>query len=364
MLKIKSQKSQNDFEDIKKLLAKYSSRVYLVGGFVRDEFLGLESKDYDIEIYDIEPKKFDKIMLDFGAKGNGKSFFVYTYKDFDLALPRTENKIGDGHKAFEVKLCNDEKLASRRRDFTINSIMKNIFTGEILDFWGGVKDLENRILKIIDEKAFKEDNLRILRAVQFVSRFDLKIDEKSLEIMKTMDINDLSKERIRLELEKFFKAKYKKNGIYLLKELNLDQKLFGVEFEDEFINLFLEHTKINNDPKLFLYDLVHFYDLNFKTIFKNLRLDNSYKIILKEPYFDDLKDDDMLKIAINKPIKDFLGANSLKIISRAKELGIYEEKIPFKVDDTGFENLSLDEKLINIEKQKANTIENFLERRK
>ena len=103
--------------EIISLLKPYTKRAYLVGGAVRDILMNKTPTDFDIEIYDITPQEFEKIMDKINAKGVGKSFFVYKYKNFDLSLPRIENKTGHGHKGFSVKLTNDEKTASLRRDF-------------------------------------------------------------------------------------------------------------------------------------------------------------------------------------------------------------------------------------------------------
>jgi len=76
---------------------------------------------------------------------------VYKFKNFDLSLPRTENKTGEGHKAFEVAYSDDERAASLRRDFTVNAMMINIFDGSFLDFYGGERDLRRGILRRIDD---------------------------------------------------------------------------------------------------------------------------------------------------------------------------------------------------------------------
>ena len=147
----------DDFRALLNYLNRFSSRIYLVGGFVRDLFLGGisgESADLDIELYDVSPQKFDEIMRSFGAQGVGKSYFVYKYKNFDVSLPRTESKIGVGHKGFSVALAADEREASKRRDFTINSIMLNALSGEILDFYGGISDIKFRVLRLVDERSF------------------------------------------------------------------------------------------------------------------------------------------------------------------------------------------------------------------
>ena len=147
-------KVEGEFEYLKKFFSPYSKRVYLVGGCVRDEFLGIESKEFDIEVYDIDINKFDELMKKLKAKGVGKSFFVYKWKNFDISLPRIESKIAKGHRGFEVKLTQNEKIASKRRDFTINALMKNIYTGEILDFWGGIEDIKRKIIRHIDSNSF------------------------------------------------------------------------------------------------------------------------------------------------------------------------------------------------------------------
>lgn len=117
---------QSQIKEIKKLLHPYTQRAYFVGGCVRDAYLNISQEnifDIDIEVYDIPPKDFDELMKKLGAQGVGKSFFVYKYKDIDLALPRIERKVGVGHKAFEVAIAKDEQEASKRRDFTMNSLM-------------------------------------------------------------------------------------------------------------------------------------------------------------------------------------------------------------------------------------------------
>ena len=127
--------SELDF--FRSLFAPFSKRVYLVGGCVRDALLGREIYDYDIEVYDIEPAKFDELMASIRASGVGKSYFIYKYKNYDLGLPRSESKTGNSHKDFAVSYINDPAFASLRRDFTVNAMMMNIFIGDIVDFHGG-----------------------------------------------------------------------------------------------------------------------------------------------------------------------------------------------------------------------------------
>jgi len=221
---------KNDLEFLKKFFAPFSKRVYLVGGCVRDEFLGIKSKEFDLEVYDIKPQEFDKLMQKLGAIGVGKSFFVYKWKNFDIALPRTETKVGKGHKGFEVSLTQNEKEASRRRDFTMNALMKNIYTNKILDFWGGEQDIKRNIIRHIDDNKFKEDSLRVLRAMQFASRLKFKIAKETIKLCLDINLDDLSKERIYMEFEKMFKSEYLYYGFYYFIVLGIAKKLFNLDF--------------------------------------------------------------------------------------------------------------------------------------
>lgn len=212
---------------IKSALMPHTKRAYFVGGFVRDKLLGLEPKDCDIEVYDIDPQRFCRLMQTLGANGVGESFFVYRLGNIDLSLPRLEKKIGIGHSAFDVEWCNDPICASRRRDFTINSIMINIFDESLLDPNDGIADLKGKLLRHIDSKSFVEDSLRVLRAVQFSARFRFKIAPKTIELCKEIDLIDLHKDRVWCEFEKLMGAKHTLYGIYYLFKLGVFRHFFG-----------------------------------------------------------------------------------------------------------------------------------------
>ena len=264
---------------LRNFFAPYTKKVYLVGGCVRDEFLGINSKDFDIEVYDISPNEFEKLMNKIGAKGVGKSFFVYKWKNFDISLPRTETKTSKGHRGFEVNLTNDEKEASKRRDFTMNALMKNIYTGEILDFWGGIKDIKNKIIRHIDDEKFKEDSLRVLRAMQFASRLKFKVAKESVKLCQSIDLSDLSKERQYKEFEKMFKSRYLYYGFYYFIVLGIAKKLFDLEFsKKEFFHL-AKIYKINPLPSFFFYHLRYYKNLPLNKITAPL---NMPKSLIKE----------------------------------------------------------------------------------
>ena len=359
--------SELDF--FRSLFAPFSKRVYLVGGCVRDALFGREIYDYDIEVYDIKPAKFDELMAGIRASGVGKSYFIYKYKNYDLGLPRSESKTGNSHKDFAVSYINDPSLASLRRDFTVNAMMMNIFNGEILDFHGGKKDLESKTLRHIDSEKFKEDPLRVLRGVQFSARLDFSIDDETLELMKTLDLAHLSKDRINTELIKFFRSEHLEKGAFYLFALALFEQIFGVQIceNDQFLSELKSARNFVDDERLFLYMLFGKFELDAKEILEKMRLPKSYFSILKEPFFKVMPSDrELLQIALNLPIKSWLGAYNKERIERAKELGVYERKFEPKIDvreilAAGFKNEMI---AAEIKRRQELGISNYLAKRK
>ncbi len=221
-------------ENILDDLLKSGIKPVLVGGCVRDSFLDVANKDFDIELFATNSLvDIEKILKKYGrVKYVGKSFGVLILSvdgyDFDFALPRLEKKTGKNHNDFDV--ISDGSLsftqAARRRDFTINAIGYDWEKKEFLDPFDGMKDLENKVLRHIDNKSFCEDSLRIYRALQFVARFDLKIDidTKKLccDMVKNGECEHLSKERIYEEFKKLFLKSPKPSlGLELLKDFGL-----------------------------------------------------------------------------------------------------------------------------------------------
>lgn len=206
----------------------------LVGGCVRDTFLDQPVKDYDIEIFNLNClETIKKTLAKFGKVNEvGKSFGVLILSvdgyDFDFALARIEEKTDIGHKGFNV--ITDATLsfeeASLRRDFTINSIGYDFFKDEFLDPHNGIKDLEKLLLKHTNDNTFVEDPLRVYRAVQFASRFNLSFDDRTFSLCKQMVLNneleELPKERVFEELKKLFLKSTKPSlGMNYLKELGV-----------------------------------------------------------------------------------------------------------------------------------------------
>ena len=192
---------------IASLVEEKNGRAYYVGGYVRDLLRGVDNKDIDIEIHRINEDVLKSILSDLGEVTEyGKSFGIYGIKGYnlDIALPRSEMHSGQGHRGFDVKLEPDIGTfkASMRRDFTINSLMQDILTSEIIDHFGGLSDLKNKILKHTNYNTFSEDSLRVLRCAQFSARFNFDVSEETCELCRHISLKDLSKERVNEELKK------------------------------------------------------------------------------------------------------------------------------------------------------------------
>jgi tRNA nucleotidyltransferase (CCA-adding enzyme) len=191
--------------DLARLVRDHGGRALVVGGFVRDRLLGRPSKDLDIEVFGIAADTLPGLLAQLGrVEAVGQAFAVYKVGGIDVALPRRESKIGHGHKGFAV--TGDPTMtpeeAARRRDFTINAIAWDPLTGEHIDPFGGRKDLERRLLRVVDPATFADDSLRVLRALQLAARFALAPDGQTLAICQRIPLDDLPSERIWGECEK------------------------------------------------------------------------------------------------------------------------------------------------------------------
>ncbi len=213
-------------------LEKNKARPIIIGGFIRDSLLNIDSDDIDIEIYNISSfEKLENILEEFGSINRvGKSFGVCKLKIdnfvLDFSLPRIDSKIASGHSGFDIKVQKNLnfKDAARRRDFSMNAIGFDVTTKALLDPFNGINDLKEKTLKMVDAETFVEDPLRVLRAVQFCSRFDLKMDKELFLLCKRMVetniLSELAKERIYEEIKKILlKSKKPSIGFKLLKEL-------------------------------------------------------------------------------------------------------------------------------------------------
>ena len=234
--------SNNPLFDKSQVLARavaaVGGRALLVGGYVRDELLGRTPKDADIEVYGLEAPELRATLEKLGRVDCvGESFRVYklvwhSHKiryELDVSLPRRDRKIGEGHKGFEVEgdpFASVED-AARRRDFTVNAILRDPLTGEIIDPFGGRADLENRVLRAVDAGHFGEDSLRVLRAMQFAGRFGLSIDAATSALCRATPLDDLPAERVWGEWEKWLlKSPRPSLGLIAGSEIGVFARLF------------------------------------------------------------------------------------------------------------------------------------------
>jgi tRNA nucleotidyltransferase (CCA-adding enzyme) len=204
-------------------------RALLVGGWPRDRLLGRESKDVDIEVFGLEADRLRALLASLGkVEAVGESFQVFKAGEIDVSLPRRESKSGRGHRGFDV--VGDPSMtfeeAARRRDFTINAIAWDPLTDEYIDPFKGQDDLKDRRLRAVDRRTFGDDSLRVLRAVQFVARFQLTIDEDTRQLCRTIPLDDLPAERVWGEIEKLLHADRPSLGFALALEVGVVEKLF------------------------------------------------------------------------------------------------------------------------------------------
>ncbi len=219
-------------------------RAFLVGGYVRDELLQKKPKDADIEVYGIEADVLRELLSRLGRVDCvGESFRVYKLvwattgeesgekerHELDVSMPRRDKKTGAGHKGFEIEGDPFATIedAARRRDFTVNALLKDPLTGEILDPSGGKSDLQNRVLRAVDGAHFGEDSLRVLRAMQFAARFEFTIDARTVQICRDTNLGDLPKERVWAEWEKWLlKSEKPSLGLRAGRQIGVYARLF------------------------------------------------------------------------------------------------------------------------------------------
>ncbi|HWS78730.1 MAG TPA: multifunctional CCA addition/repair protein [Thermomonas sp.] len=186
-------------------------RIYLVGGAVRDDLLGLPAGDNDHVVVGASVQD----MLDAGFRQVGRDFpvFLHPATSEEYALARTERKSARGHAGFVVHADPSVTLAQdlRRRDFTINAIARDA-GGTLVDPFGGARDVEQRVLRHVGE-AFVEDPLRVLRAARFMARFasqGFSVAPETLALMRAIstsgELAELVPERVWQELAKALRS--------------------------------------------------------------------------------------------------------------------------------------------------------------
>ena len=223
-------------------LREAGGRPFLVGGAVRDALLELPLEDWDVEVFGLPVERLEPLLAAHGrVDAVGQAFRVFKLSGvegvpgaLDVSLPRRDSKVGPGHRGIEVS--GDSFLAvgeaARRRDFTINALMLDPATDELLDPWGGWRDLEARVLRAVDAGTFADDPLRALRGVQFAARFELQVDEATARLCAAMSLRELpAGRRIFGEIEKLLlKARRPSLGLALAQGVGM-LKVIAPELE-------------------------------------------------------------------------------------------------------------------------------------
>ena len=223
-------------------IEQLGGKIFSVGGAVRDEFLGKDSKDLDVLITGVPMDSLEQLLSKYGGvNAVGKSFGVLKFvpqgskEEIDIAIPRTEVATGaGGHQGFDVTSDHELPIEKdlERRDFTINAIAKDI-DGNIIDPYNGQEDLKNKIIRIVNPEAFSDDPLRMLRAVQFASRFGFTIEPETMKMIadNAAKIKEIAPERILIELDKIITKGNALIGVELLSSTGLFKQIFGNEIK-------------------------------------------------------------------------------------------------------------------------------------
>ncbi|MBQ6970993.1 MAG: CCA tRNA nucleotidyltransferase [Synergistaceae bacterium] len=171
-------------------------RAFFVGGYVRDKILGHDSKDIDIEIHGLTESRLTEILGTLGeVLTMGASFGILGLRHYtlDIVMPRS---LATG----EVDPFTGTREAARRRDFTMNALMQDVLTGEILDHFGGVGDIHSGVIRHVDGGTFLLDALRVVRAARFAAVLGFTVDADTRRVCSSADTSHLAPERVFAEL--------------------------------------------------------------------------------------------------------------------------------------------------------------------
>ncbi|MFZ0275848.1 MAG: CCA tRNA nucleotidyltransferase [Candidatus Sulfotelmatobacter sp.] len=241
-------------------LRQQGFQAYLVGGCVRDLLLKREPADYDVatsatpaQVMEIFPDTY-AVGAQFGVvlvpvpedqRANADENVLPKSRAVEVATFRSDLGYSDGRRPDEVRFSQDPREDVARRDFTINGMMLDPVSAEVLDFVGGRRDLEAGIVRTIGdpELRFAEDKLRMLRAVRFAARFEYAIEPQTLAAIRRLahEIQVVSRERVRDELTKMLTEGHGRRAFLLLDESGLLKEVLpevsamkGVEQPPEF----------------------------------------------------------------------------------------------------------------------------------
>ncbi len=184
-------------------IEKAGGRLYLVGGAVRDSILGKKIADEDFCVTGLTAFEFQELFPK--AYSKGKFFKVFEIEGKEIALARKERKTGAGHKKFEIEAGKEITIEEdlKRRDITINSIAQDVLTGEMIDPFGGIEDINHKMIRATSEH-FVEDPLRVYRVARFSSELEFKVEKETIKRMRMLkeELKYLSKERVFEEFKK------------------------------------------------------------------------------------------------------------------------------------------------------------------
>ena len=338
--------------------------LYIVGGSVRDLIMSIDSKDIDFVVTKMPFERAEDAlhaiyetllpMVDGKVNKVGESFGIVTAtingEDFDFAIPRRkETKTGDGHADFDVDLDPTASIATdlARRDFTINAMAQDK-TGAIYDPLGGQTDLLKGLIRAVGDpvKRFREDPLRMVRAIQFASRLTRKdgkpftIEEKTLQaIVDNVHLvrEHISGERVLGEFEKAWTKGSANINVFidLLKETGIGEDLFGSDFDPKPITIqgSEEEKKIarfvglfaNGGEKGFLkiHPNLPTYYTDFLQLFRHIQQDE------KEPweYIRSHKDKIPLLAKIAQGLTNTFGEDPVKLARKMMQVPILPKEL-------------------------------------
>jgi len=345
-------------------------KVFLVGGAIRDELLGIPFNERDWVVVNSSHKE----MLEQGFKQVGKNFPVYLHPRTkeEYALARKEIKTGKGHKKFSFNTKSNISLNEdlKRRDITINAIAKDE-SGKFYDPFGGIKDLKDRRIRIVS-KAFSEDPLRLFRVARFKSKladFNFSISRDSLKVLKKMsannEINFLSGERIWDETQKALSYKNSSKYFATLKKVEALKYFDGLEKTYSKNLKFLK--KMDNETNMVLekWAIINLNSNHAEILERKIRVPkkiSNFRKTLNE-LFQFIKNKNInekkLITSLNKmnffrnesSLLDSLDLlQKLKIISSKKNQNwksLLKELKKIKVKTTGLSNVEIKEKIFN-----------------
>ena len=372
----------NKLQKIFDKLSLNGMKIIIVGGYVRDKILKIESKDIDIELYGLDSlDSLEKLLDEFGSPNSvGKSFGVVKLNfkgyELDFSLPRKDNKVGVGHKGFVVTTEKnmDFTTAASRRDFTINAMGYDVNERKFFDPYGGLEDLRKGILRAVDLKKFDEDPLRVLRGIGFSARFCLTFEKELFthctNLIASGVLCELASERIFEELQKML-LKSPKPSLALLQLQALGAFHFFSELNSLTQNQFrellealdrLHSIKTQNDKEKILLALTllveEFTEEKMQTFLDRITKERTlikevkhYAKLLRKEFKEPLDDPILYRLAKESELRlffilcqakqKFSQENLESYKKRAKSLNILRKPLPALIGGQELINLGL-----------------------